>query len=102
MASNKTDPGYERAISAVKRLQGIERGAHSWLATKLKISRQGLFYWSKTGFPDEVIPKVARITQLPAAALVSAAPLTIKIPRAAWDGICTTSPKSLTEQATIL
>lgn len=102
MVLAKLDPGYERAIAAVKRLQGIDRGAPSWLAVQLGTTRQGLYYWSKVGFPDEKLLDVAKITKLPVAELASSAPLTIKIPRPVWEAIRKMVPKSMTNQATIL
>ena len=101
MVSKQTDPGYERAISAVKEQQGIDRGAASWLASELGVGRQHVFYWSKSGFPDDVIPRVAKILKMPRDCFFRGR-IRLEIPRDAWDEICTEVRKSLTDQATIL
>lgn len=106
MVSSKNDPGYEAAIAAVREQQGIDRGAASWLAEQLSsghqhIGRQHVFYWKKSGFPDEIIPRVARLLKMPQSAFARGN-ITVKMPRPVWDQLCDGKPKSLIDQTKIL
>lgn len=101
MVSSKNDPGYDAAIAAVKLQQGIDRGAASWLADQLYVGRQLVFYWKKSGFPDEIIPRVARLLKMPAATFARGK-LKIELTRDDWTEFCAGKSKALIERAKIL
>ncbi len=101
MVSSKNDPGYDAAIAAVKLQQGIDRGAASWLAEQLYVGRQLVFYWKKSGFPDEIIPRVARLLKMPQSTFARGN-ITVKMPRPVWDQLCAGKPKALIDQAKII
>ena len=78
--------------------QGKDHGAAAWLARYLGTSRQLLFYWSRTGFPEEYIPKVAKLAQIEIKKLRTK---TIDLPEDTWEAYIERLPKSLINQAVV-
>lgn len=98
MAAKTLDQGYERALKAIEKKLGRERGAASWLANKLGISRQRLFLYSRSGFPREYEAKVSKLSGLPEG-FVKSDTIVLRTPRLAWDLL---APKELKDQSTIM
>lgn len=89
---------YRRALEVAKQKSGKDRGAAAWLARYLGVERQLLFYWSRTGFPDEYVPAVAKLAQLDPDDVTT---ITIDMPKSAWPRFCDKKPKSLINQAVV-
>ena len=94
MVKKSLNEHYLRALAVAVERTGKDRGAASWLARELGISRQLLLKYSKTGFPLVLVSDVAKI--------IGAHPndilmLNIDIPFNAWRDV----PKSIADQATI-
>lgn len=98
MATKTLDQGYERALKAIEEKLGKERGAASWLACKLGISRQRLFLYRRSGFPQDYEAKVAKLSGLPEG-FIKSDTIVIRVPRLTWDLL---APKELKDQSKIM
>jgi hypothetical protein len=95
MADTPQNHGYSLALEAARKISGKEHGSASWLAEQLGISRQRLFNYRDTGFPNEMVPQVSKITGVPAKKLRKHL---AEIPEEVWDQLCVRNPKSLMNQ----
>ena len=57
---------YDRVIAAVQAKTGKERGAASWLADHIGVSRQLVdTFRRRGGFPEKYVSNICRVTGLP-------------------------------------
>jgi hypothetical protein len=89
---------YRRALEAAKEKSGKDRGAASWLANYLGISKQLLFHWRLSGFPDEYVPALAKLSELDPDDMAT---VTVSMPKSTWKRITERLPKSLINQAVV-
>ena len=83
---------YRRAIEIAKVKSGKDRGAAAWLAEYLGISRQLLFSWRYSGFPDYLALKVAKLAEANPKKLRN---VTVDMPEDSWESTCDRLPNWL-------
>jgi hypothetical protein len=84
--------GHARVMAVVraahKERTGNERGADSWLAGKLGVSRQSVDNWSKRkGFPRKYAAKLVKITGLTEDDIWPGTRATVDFPTEIWDTV---------------
>ncbi len=91
--------GHARVLAIVraahKERTGHERGADSWLAGKLGVSRQSVDNWSKRkGFPRKYAAKLVKITGLTEDDIWPGVSVSVNLPTETWDEVKKRSRKA--------